>query len=77
MAIFSLCIDHCVEAASGCASVPLVYMNGVYASWKDDLNMVLSDINCVTSKVKAIIDYLYNYRYCKLGSIMTSHSILN
>ena len=50
--IFSLYIDHCVEATEGCGSAPLVYMNGVYASWKGDLNMVLSDINCsVTSKV--------------------------
>ena len=49
LAIFSLCIDHCVEATNGCASVPLIDMNGVHASWKGDLNMVLSDINCVTS----------------------------
>ena len=47
--LFSLHIDHC-EAANG-FDTPLVCMNGVHASWKDNLNMVLSDINCAISKV--------------------------
>ena len=47
--LFSLCIDHC-EVANG-FDMPLVCMNGVYASWKDDLNIVLFDINCAISKV--------------------------